>query len=84
MLIAHKAAACLATAALGQAITAQLVAAIGPDSLTSHRAALAGRRDRLVDHIDAYLPSRIGRHESTSARTLGTEALGRRAGARLR
>ncbi len=57
VLIAHKAAASLATAALDQAVTAQLLAAIGPDWLASHRSALATRRDHLGDLLAAHLPA---------------------------
>jgi len=38
-------------------ITAQLLAAIGPDWLAAHRGALAGRRDHLVELLAAHLPA---------------------------
>lgn len=55
--IAHKAAANLATAAVTQALTAQLLAAISPDWLAAHRGALARRRDHLADLLTARLPA---------------------------
>jgi DNA-binding transcriptional MocR family regulator len=55
--ITQKAAVSLATAAVGQALTAQLLAAIGPDWLAAHRSALARRRDHLADMLAARLPA---------------------------
>jgi len=56
-LLAHKAAMNLATAAIAQALTAQLLAAIGTDWLTAHRTALARRRDRLAALLAARIPA---------------------------
>ena len=56
-LVAQKAAASLATAAVDQALTAQLLAAIGADWLTAHRTALARRRDHLASLLVAHLPA---------------------------
>jgi DNA-binding transcriptional MocR family regulator len=55
--IAGKAAASLATAALDQALTAQLLAAVGADWLVAHRGALARRRDHLAALLAAHLPA---------------------------
>jgi DNA-binding transcriptional MocR family regulator len=56
-LLAHKAALNLATGAVSQALAAQLLAAIGPEWLTAHRAALAQRRDHLLGLLATHLPS---------------------------
>ena len=56
-LLAHKAALNLATAAISQAITAQLLAGITPAWLAGHRAALAQRRDRLTGLLAGLLPA---------------------------
>lgn len=53
----EKAAASLATSALDQVVTAQLLAAIGPDWLAAHRGAVAGRRDHLLELLAAHLPA---------------------------
>ena len=55
--LAHKAAVNLATAAVTQALTAQLLAAIGTDWLAAHRNALARRRDRLADLLTTHVPA---------------------------
>lgn len=56
-LLAHKAALNLATAAVSQMLTAQLLAAITPDWLAVHREALAQRRDHLAALLAARLPA---------------------------
>lgn len=56
-ILTHKAALNLATAALDQALTAQLLAAIDADWLTSHRTALARRRDHFTALLSSYLPA---------------------------
>jgi DNA-binding transcriptional MocR family regulator len=55
--IAQKAASSLATAALDQAVTAQLLAGIDQDWLIAHRRALSQRRDHLTALIHAQLPA---------------------------
>jgi DNA-binding transcriptional MocR family regulator len=55
--LAQKAALNLATSAVSQALATQLLAAIGPDWLAAHRAALAQRRDHLLTLLAAHLPS---------------------------
>ena len=55
--IAQKAALNLATAAISQAFTTQLLAAVGPDWLGAHRGALAQRRDHLAALLAAHLPA---------------------------
>jgi DNA-binding transcriptional MocR family regulator len=47
----------LATSAISQAIAARLLAALTPDWLAAHRAALTQRRDYLVALLAAYLPA---------------------------
>lgn len=56
-ILAHKAALNLASGALGQAITAQLLAATGTDWLAAHRSALTQRRDHLAGLLAAHLPA---------------------------
>ncbi len=56
-ILARKAALNLATAAIDQTLTAQLLAGAGPAWLATHRAALAERRDHLINLIAAYLPA---------------------------
>jgi len=55
--LAHKAALNLAVAAPSQALTAQLLAAIGPGWLSAHRGALAQRRDHLTALLGSLLPA---------------------------
>jgi len=55
--LAHKAALNLATAAVSQTLTAQLLAAVGPGWLTAHRSALAQRRDHLAGLLITHLPA---------------------------
>ncbi len=55
--LAHKAAVNLATAAVAQALTAQLLAAIDTDWLTAHRSALTRRRDRLAELLTTHVPA---------------------------
>lgn len=55
--LARKAALNLATAAIGQTLTAQLLAGVGPAWLATHRAALVRRRDHLIDLLTAHLPA---------------------------
>jgi DNA-binding transcriptional MocR family regulator len=55
--LARKAALNLATAAVSQTLTAQLLAAVGPEWLPAHRSALAQRRDHLVALLTAHLPA---------------------------
>jgi len=56
-LIARKSALNLGTAAISQALAAQLLAAIDDDWLAAHRTALTQRRDQLAALITAYLPA---------------------------
>ena len=56
-ILARKAALNLATAAIGQKLTAQLLAGAGPAWLATHRAALARRRDHLIGLLAAHLPA---------------------------
>lgn len=56
-LLARKAALNLATAAVSQMLTAQLLGAITPDWLAVHREALAQRRDHLAALLAARLPA---------------------------
>jgi DNA-binding transcriptional MocR family regulator len=56
-ILSSKAALNLATSALSQTMTAQLLAAIGPGWLAAHRRALAQRRDRLAALLAARLPA---------------------------
>jgi DNA-binding transcriptional MocR family regulator len=56
-LIGRKSALNLATSAISQAITARLLAALTPDWLAAHRAALTERRDHLVALVAAHLPA---------------------------
>ena len=56
-LIGRKAALNVATSAVSQAVTAQLLETITPDWLAAHRAALASRRDHLVALIRQHLPA---------------------------
>jgi DNA-binding transcriptional MocR family regulator len=55
--LAHKAALNLATSAVSQALTAQLLAAITPRWLEAHRGALALRRDHLTALLADRLPA---------------------------
>ena len=60
--VAQKAAVSLATTAVSQALTAQLLAAVGPAWLGAHRRALAERRDHLAGLLASHLPAwRTGR-----------------------
>jgi DNA-binding transcriptional MocR family regulator len=56
-LIGRKAALNLATSAVSQSVTAQLLASVTPDWLAAHRAALTRRRDYLVALIGEQLPA---------------------------
>ncbi|HEX8008440.1 MAG TPA: aminotransferase class I/II-fold pyridoxal phosphate-dependent enzyme, partial [Trebonia sp.] len=56
-IIARKSALNLGTAAISQALAAQLLAAIGADWLAAHRAALTHRRDHLTALVAAHLPA---------------------------
>jgi DNA-binding transcriptional MocR family regulator len=56
-LIGRKAALNLATSAVSQSVTAQLLASVTPDWLAAHRAALTRRRDHLVALIGEQLPA---------------------------
>jgi DNA-binding transcriptional MocR family regulator len=56
-LLGRKAALNLATSAISQAIAARLLAALTPDWLTAHRAALTERRDYLLALLAAHLPA---------------------------
>ncbi len=56
-LIGRKAALNLATSAVSQSVTAQLLASVTLDWLARHRAALARRRDHLVALIGEQLPA---------------------------
>lgn len=56
-LIGRKSALNQASSSLSQAITAQLLAALTPDWLSAHRAALTRRRDHLVALIREHLPA---------------------------
>jgi DNA-binding transcriptional MocR family regulator len=56
-LAGRKSALNLATSAISQAIAAQLLAALTPQWLEAHRAALTERRDYLADLLAAYLPA---------------------------
>jgi len=56
-LLARKAALNLATAAVSQVLTAQLLASITPDWLTVCREALAQRRDHLTELLAVRLPA---------------------------
>ncbi len=55
--IARKAALNLGTAAISQALTARLLAAIDPGWLAAHRVALTQRRDHLTALLAAHLPA---------------------------
>lgn len=55
--LARKAGLNLATSAVSQAVTAQLLAAVGSEWLEAHRAALAQRRDHLTGLLGTYLPA---------------------------
>jgi DNA-binding transcriptional MocR family regulator len=55
--IARKAALNLGTAAISQAVTARLLAAIDPGWLAAHRVALTQRRDHLTALLAAHLPA---------------------------
>lgn len=55
--VAQKAAVSLATTAISQALTAQLLAAVGPAWLGAHRRALAERRDHLAGLLASHLPA---------------------------
>jgi DNA-binding transcriptional MocR family regulator len=57
MLLACKAGLNLATAAVSQALTSEILAAIDTDWLTAHRGALAQRRDRLTAALADNLPA---------------------------
>jgi len=64
-LTGRKAALNLATSAVSQSVTAQLLASVTPDWLATHRAALTRRRDRLVALIGEQLPAwRVTRPEA--------------------
>ena len=64
-LIGRKAALNLATSAVSQSVTAQLLASVTQDWLARHRAALTRRRDRLVALIGEQLPAwRVTRPEA--------------------
>jgi DNA-binding transcriptional MocR family regulator len=64
-LIGRKAALNLATSAVSQSVTAQLLASVTPDWLAAHRAALTRRRDYLVALIGEQLPAwRVTRPEA--------------------
>jgi DNA-binding transcriptional MocR family regulator len=56
-IIARKSAISLATAAVSQALTAQLLAAVGSDWLAAHRRTLADRRDQLAGRLADQLPA---------------------------
>lgn len=56
-LLAQKAALNLASGAVSQVLAAQLLAAIGPQWLAAHRAALVQRRDHLLALLATHLPS---------------------------
>jgi DNA-binding transcriptional MocR family regulator len=56
-LTGRKSALNLATSAISQAIAAQLLAALTPDWLAAHRAALTERRDYLAALLAAHLPA---------------------------
>jgi DNA-binding transcriptional MocR family regulator len=56
-LAGRKAALNMATSAVSQAIAAQLLAAITPQWLAAHRAALTQRRDHLVALLREHLPA---------------------------
>jgi DNA-binding transcriptional MocR family regulator len=56
-LLARKAGLNLATSAVSQAVTAQLLTAIDAGWLTAHRGALAQRRDRLTAALATHLPA---------------------------
>lgn len=59
--LAQKVAANLATSTITQALTARLLAGIGPGWLAGHRAALTRRRDHFAAELAARLPGwRIG------------------------
>jgi DNA-binding transcriptional MocR family regulator len=55
--IARKTALNLGTSAISQALTARLLAAIDPDWLAAHRAALTQRRDHLTALLATHLPA---------------------------
>jgi len=55
--LARKAALNLATSAVSQAVTAELLAAVGPGWLAAYRAALAHRRDHLTSLLRTHLPA---------------------------
>jgi DNA-binding transcriptional MocR family regulator len=64
-LIGRKAALNLATSAVSQSVTAQLLASVTPGWLAAHRAALTRRRDHLVALIGEQLPAwRVTRPEA--------------------
>jgi DNA-binding transcriptional MocR family regulator len=56
-LLARKASLNLATSSVAQAYAAQLLAAVSPSWLASHRLALAARRNHLVSLLGALLPA---------------------------
>ncbi len=56
-LAARKASLNFGTAAVSQALAAQLLAAVGPGWLAAHRRALADRRDHLAGLVAARLPA---------------------------
>ena len=56
-LIGRKAALNLATSAVSQSVTAQLLGSVTPGWLAAHRAALARRRDHLLALIGEQLPA---------------------------
>jgi DNA-binding transcriptional MocR family regulator len=56
-IVARKMALNLGAAAISQELTARLLAAIGPDWLAAHRAALTQRRDHLTALLAAHLPA---------------------------
>ena len=56
-ILARKAALNLATSAIGQAVAAQLLAAVDADWLAAHRRALVARRDHLAGLIGTLLPA---------------------------
>ena len=56
-LLTRKAGLNLATAAVSQALTSQLLTAIDTDWLSAYRGALAQRRDRLITALATHLPA---------------------------
>lgn len=56
-ILARKAGLNLATSAVSQSVARQLLAAVSPGWLATHRTVLAQRRDRLTSMLRTYLPA---------------------------